>query len=140
MSASMRRGATVAGGPKAPEMPDWMPSHFECRSAMSSIPVSTRNWHRAFHRLALRTDERYRYFDGPFSGYLEIPPEIVAARARWSSLNPPVYEFQMAVSAFILDLMRALYPEAAAREVTTDQLRSCGFDPALAGPDPDDYR
>jgi hypothetical protein len=97
-------------------------------------------WHHEVHRFTLKTDERYRYLSGPFSGYLEISPEMFAARTHFSpSIAKPLFETKTAITEMIAELFRILYPDVATRVVTAETLKRHGFDPEAVGPDPDDY-
>lgn len=119
----------------APPVPDCMAA----RMAEFGISRSD-HWHREVYRFTLETDHRYRYLSGPFSGYLEIPPEMLAVRDRFSpAIAKPLAEARNAITVMVLELLVALHPGAAQRVVTQDELRVRGFDPAVPGPDPDDY-
>ncbi len=121
----------------APPIPDWMAD----RVAEANLGMPRdEQWHREVHRFTLQTDERYRHLSGPFSGYLEIPPEMLAVRDRSSpSITKPLSATQHAITDMLLELLAALYPDAANHVVGADDLRRHGFDPAAPGPDPDDY-
>lgn len=65
---------------------------------------------------------------------------MIAANARFGG---PIAERIRALRAELrptaLELLAALYPEAAGRRVSAAEVRACGFDPDTPAPDPDDY-
>lgn len=63
-----------------------------------------------------------------------------AARDRYGkAIDRPLREARAQWDSMIVDLFATLFPEAACRAVSDDDLRADGFDPAGPWPDPDDY-
>lgn len=121
----------------APPLPDWLAKHIA--ESNRDVPRDD-HWHREIHRFALETEDRYRHLADPFAGYLEIPAEMLAVRDRFSPpIAKPLASARDAITAMVLELLVVLYPHAAERVISADELRHHGFDPAVPGPDPDDY-
>ena len=123
-----------------PPLPTWLMEAFGHGDVDERRFDHLQDWHRSVHGFVLDTETKYRYLGGPWAGVLEMPPELAAiAHRHHASLEEPLGEFRRRVRAMIEELLRALYPLAADRQVTGDELREHGFVPDARAPDPDDY-
>jgi hypothetical protein len=128
-----------------PPMPDWLVEWHEAqghrRVPPLEHPVWWGRWPEDLHGFVVRADERARTLEGPFAGYLEQPPALSAAADRFGrGIAEPLRVAHGRIAAMIVELLAALYPDAAARTVTVEELRGAGFDPDAARPDPVDAR
>ena len=97
-------------------------------------------WQPTIHKFVLANEKRYRNVDTPFSGFLEAPREIHAVYERHGTrFNELCDATEQAASDMIVELLAVLFPEAAARRVTPNDIREAGFDPTEPAPDPMDY-
>lgn len=127
-----------------PAMPTWMVewhNHQPPRSVRPlDHPVWWGQWPKDVHRFALRADERERELYGPFSGYVERPPALSALSDRFGQgIADPLRAARMRIAELIFEVMAVLYPAAAARTITTNDLRAAGFDPSGRRPEPMNY-
>lgn len=124
---------------EAPPVPEWAVETLT-RFGGGDPAARADGWHDWVHRLALQIEERGRAVHSPFSGYLEAPLGVIAANRRFGApIAKRVQALRAELQSTALELLAALYPQAARRRVSTDEIRACGFDPDSPAPDPDDY-
>lgn len=122
----------------SPPLPAWMDRFFAEEIALHEAieDRARRGWASAIHRLALRVDKQDRAIEVPTGGYMEAPPEIVATSNRFSpGFREAVELYNRRAQEMIVELMAALFPDAAAKAVTSNDLRVSGFDPNAREPD-----
>jgi hypothetical protein len=123
-----------------PPAPEWVMTALARFSDDRRAASEERRWAEHIHRLALDIDERAPTVANPFSAFLEAPPAVIGAYHRF---NAPIDEHVRALTGelkrTVLELMRALHPEAADRRVTPTELQAHGYHPETPAPDPDDY-
>lgn len=127
-----------------PPMPAWMVEWHRGQPPRSvrplDHPVWWGHWPEELHRFAHRADERARELYGPFSGYLERPPALSALGARFGDgIADSLRVTRARIAELVFEVMAVLYPEAAGRTITVEDLRAGGFDPDSHRPDPMDY-
>jgi hypothetical protein len=119
----------------APQAPEWM----KARMAPAQLQRDE-DWHRTIHAFTQSAERDSRYLSGPFAGYLEMPPEMAAVYDHFAaSIAAPLTAAGAAISSMLAVLFVVLYPEAANRVISADDLVAHGFDPRAAAPDPGDY-
>jgi hypothetical protein len=115
-----------------PPAPEWV--------TRRSWDEAGHGWHAPVHRFVVIADERSRSLGSPFDGYIEMPQAIGAAWSRFApAIDAAVQSLRVAVDTMLVELLAALYPDAAGRVVTADELRAHGFDPDARAPDPLDH-
>lgn len=138
---SVAFGVDLDQAPKVgPPMPTWVVEQVFRWRGQDGLEREAEHWHHEVHQFALRAEKQSRALHSPFSVYLEAPLAIIAAQQRFASdVDPRVVELRRALDAMVLDLVRALHPEAAGRQISADELRANGFDPNRREPDPDEF-
>ena len=133
-------GADLEKAPDPPPpTPEWM-SQWRRENPQIRWGPGDRDWPRWVLRVATSYADYASELTGPFSGQLEATAPMLAARRHVG--EPPEDAVSAARSACLaatIELMRCLYPAAASRSVTREQIRAAGFDHDAPAPDPWDY-
>jgi len=126
----------------APPMPDWVIA-WQSRNEWTTRPAEAHWWEawpRQLLQLAAHAETSARSLASPFDDYLEAPLVLMAAAELYgNAVATPVREARARIFDMVVDLLAAVFPDAAARTVTPEALRAHGFDPGAPEPDPLDY-
>lgn len=127
-------GAELGAPPEpAPPVPEWL-------AGRRVVVGGDVRWAEYIHQFALQTEARAESFSDPWAGLMEGPPSIIATYERYSGpVKSGVAQARSKLLSMSADLLAELFPEAASKIVSSDELRAAGFDPETPEPDELDY-